>query len=303
MNDVVKGYALAIIASVTYGMNPLFTLPLYAEGMDANSVLFFRYLLALPILASLFKFNHANFTLFRREVYPLALMGLLMGVSSLTLFASYKYMDAGIASTLLFVYPIIVAVLMSLLFKEKLTWLTKGCIFTAFLGIMLLYKGSDGATLDPWGTCIVFVSALSYALYIIGVNQSGLREMPTIKITFYVLLFGLSVYLVGIVIQGGLTFPQTIWGWLSVVGLAALPTAMSLTATTTAVQYIGSTPTAILGALEPATAIFFGITIFDEVLTPRDCLGLFLIITAVSLVVAGTSLTKYINRLLKSYSK
>ena len=302
MNALVKGYFLAIIASVTYGMNPLFTLPLYAEGMDAHSVLFFRYLLALPILASLFKINHANFTLYRREVFPLALMGLLMGVSSLTLFASYQYMDAGIASTLLFVYPILVAVLMSLLFKEKLTWLTKGCIFMAFIGIMLLYKGSDGATLDPWGTFIVFVSAVTYAFYIIGVNQSGLREMPTIKITFYVLFFGLSVYVVGILVQGGLSTPQTPLGWLSLLGLAALPTAMSLTATTTAVQYIGSTPTAILGALEPATAIFFGITVFDEVLTARDCLGLVLIITAVSLVVAGSALTKYLKRLLQSHS-
>ncbi len=299
MSDMVKGYFLAIVASVTYGMNPLFTLPLYAEGMDAHSVLFFRYLLALPILASLFKLNHANFALYRREVFPLALMGLLMGVSSLTLFASYQYMDAGIASTLLFVYPILVAVLMSLLFKEKLTWLTKACIFTAFIGIMLLYKGSDGATLDSWGTFIVFVSAITYAFYIIGVNQSGLREMPTIKITFYVLFFGLSVYIVGILVQGGLSTPQTPLGWLSLLGLAALPTAMSLTATTTAVQYIGSTPTAILGALEPATAIFFGITVFDEVLTARDCLGLFLIITAVSLVVAGSALTKYLKRLLQ----
>ena len=50
MNTKTKGYILGIIAAAAYGMNPLFALPLYKAGMNPDSVLFFRYLFAIPVL-------------------------------------------------------------------------------------------------------------------------------------------------------------------------------------------------------------------------------------------------------------
>ena len=47
----IKGYLLAALAAATYGTNPVFAIPLYDDGMNANSVLLFRYLLSLPMLA------------------------------------------------------------------------------------------------------------------------------------------------------------------------------------------------------------------------------------------------------------
>ena len=103
MNAKIKGYTLGAIAAATYGMNPLFALPLYSDGMDADSVLFFRYLFAIPILGIMIKARGRSFRLNRREILPLVALGLLVAASSLTLFLSYNYMDAGIASTILFV--------------------------------------------------------------------------------------------------------------------------------------------------------------------------------------------------------
>ena len=171
MNVKAKGYMLGAIAAATYGMNPLFALPLYKVGMDPDSVLFFRYLFAIPILGIMIKARGRNFKLHRKEIFPLIIMGLLVALSSLTLFQSYNYMDAGIASTLLFVYPIMVALIMAVGFKEKITFQTILCILLALGGIALLYEGKDGATLSLTGTMLVMVSALSYAIYIVGVNQ------------------------------------------------------------------------------------------------------------------------------------
>ena len=67
--------------------------------------------------------------------------------------------------------------------------------------------------------------------------------------------------------------------------LASLPTVVSLMCTTTAIHHIGSTPTAILGALEPVTALFFGVTLFHEQLTPKIMLGILMVLTAVTLIV------------------
>ena len=170
MNAKAKGYLLGTVAAATYGMNPLFALPLYKAGMDPDSVLFFRYLFAIPILGVMLKARGRDFGLRRREVLPLIVLGLLVALSSLTLFLSYNYMDAGIASTLLFVYPIFVALIMAFWFREKLSMQTALCILLALGGIALLYESGDGATLDLTGTILVMVSALSYAIYIVGAH-------------------------------------------------------------------------------------------------------------------------------------
>lgn len=287
MNSKLKGYLWGAIGGATYGMNPLFTLPLYQEGMSPDSVLFFRYLFAIPILALMMKFTHVNFKITFREIPPLAFMGIMFALCSLTLFQSYNYMDAGIASTILFLYPILVALIMTFIFKEKLSPVTIFCLLMATAGIGLLYKGEDGATLSLVGTILVIISALTYAIYIVGINRTRLKKMNTIKVTFYVLLFGWSLFAVRSMIDGGILSPPAdkwfLWGNLLALGL--LPTAVSLLTTTIAIQHIGSTPTAILGALEPATAIFFGITVFNETLTFRETCGLVLIIVAVCIVV------------------
>lgn len=303
MNSKAKGYLLGAIAAATYGMNPLFALPLYETGMDPDSVLFFRYLFAIPLLGVMLKARGRTFRLKRGEVPPLLAMGLLVAVFSLTLFQSYNFMDAGIASTLLFVYPIMVALIMAFVFKEKLTLQTVLCIALALGGIGLLYKTADGSTLSLTGTALVMVSALSYAVYIVGINQSSLKHVATLKVTFYVLLFGVTLFLGRILYGGDLILPEKWYLWGNLIALAVFPTAISFLCTTGAIQYIGSTPTAILGALEPVTAILFGITVFGERLTLRESLGLALIITAVTSVIAGGGITAYLIRFRKMFPR
>lgn len=303
MNIKAKGYLLGAIAAATYGMNPLFALPLYKDGLDTDSVLFFRYLFALPILGLMLKARGRSFHVGAREIPLLAMFGLLFSISSLTLFESYKYMDAGIASTLLFVYPIMVAMIMAFFYGERLSLLTIGCIATAMCGICLLYNGTEGVTLSLTGTLLVTASALSYAVYIVGINRSHLKDMATLKVTFYVTLFGMSVFAARLLGGDGLHLPEKWYLWGNIVALGLFPTAISLLCTTAAIQYIGSTPTAILGALEPVTAIIFGVTVFGERLTLRDMAGIVLIIVAVGLVVAGGSITHHLVRFRKMFPR
>ena len=303
MNVKAKGYALGVVAAATYGMNPLFALPLYEAGMNPESVLFFRYLFAIPVLGAMIKLRGRDFKLKRKEVFPLIIMGLLMALSSLTLFQSYNYMEAGIASTLLFVYPIMVALIMAFLFKEKLTLQTILCIILALGGIALLYKGEDGSTLSLLGVLLVIVSALSYAIYIVAANRPLLREIATLKLTFYVLVFGFSLFLVRVDFGASLHVVDTWYLWGNLLALAVFPTAISFLCTTQAIQYIGSTPTAILGALEPLTAVFFGVTVFGESLTVRVGCGIMMIVFAVTIIVAGSNVTTYLVRFRKLFPK
>ena len=305
MNPKAKGFLLGAIAAAAYGMNPLFALPLYKAGMNPDSVLFFRYLFAIPLLGIMLKARGRNFRIQRKEIFLLIVMGILVAVSSLTLFESYNYMDAGIASTILFVYPIIVALIMTFVFKEKLKKLTVLCIFLALGGISLLYKSEDGTSLDLTGTLLVFVSALTYAIYIVGVNQPALKNVATLKVTFYVLLFGVFLFVLRLFCGKNLSVPDAdqwyLWG--NLLALAVFPTAISFLCTTSAIQYIGSTSTSILGALEPVTAIFFGVTVFGETLTAREGLGLVMVIVAVTFVIAGGGISAHMVRFRKLFPR
>ena len=314
INSKAKGFVCGAVAAATYGMNPLFTLPLYKEGMSVDSVLFYRYGFAVLILGILMKIQGQSFALKKNEILPLVVGGLLFSASSLLLFMSYKHMDAGIASTILFVYPLMVAVIMFLFFREKISLLTVFCILMALSGIGMLYKGDGGETLSLIGMLLVILSSLSYAIYIVGVNHSTLKLMSTAKLTFYALLFGLSIYIVRSNFCTELQAIPSLPAWGNILAMAFLPTVISLICTAISIHSIGSTSTAIMGALEPihsigststaimgalepVTALFFGVMIFGERLTPRLMLGILMILVAVTFIVVGKSVMEKINHL------
>ena len=299
MNIRTKGYIMGAVASAAYGTNPLFALPLFDEGMDSDSILFFRYLLAIPMMAMLIFIRKGNLAVRWREVPMLAAMGLLVATSSLTLFESLRFMDAGIASTMLFVYPVMVALIMAIFFGERMTLRTIACLALTVGGVMLLYRQSDGATISLKGSMLVMVSALSYALYIVGVNRSRLKDMDSLKITFYSLLVGMAAFGVRTGFGEQLVVPHNYRMWLEVGGLALFSTALSFAFITMAIHYIGSTPTAILGALEPVTAIIIGVTVFGETLSSRIVCGVMLIIAAVTMIVAGGSVSERLKALVR----
>lgn len=305
MNTKVKGYILAAISAATYGMNPLFALPLYDAGMDLYSVLFFRYLFAIPILAIMLKIRRRDFSISKADIVPLLILGVLFAMSSITLFSSYNFMDVGIASTILFVYPIMVALIMFIFFKEKISMKTVICIAVALVGIVLLCKSGSGAVVSAKGVAFVLASSLSYSIYIVYVNKSRIGKMATIKVTLYVLMAGLMVFVMRILFTGEVSVPpaEKWWLWGNVLALSIFPTVISLVCTTEAIQCIGSTPTAILGVLEPVTAVFFGIVVFGEVMTTRIVIGLLLIIISVTFVVAGGNVGKILLRLRKMFPK
>ena len=122
MSEKSKGTLCGIVAAVSYGMNPLGALSLYRAGINTNSVLFYRYGFAL-IIFGLWLTLHKKISLkiSLREAGVLMPLGVVFAISSLTLFQSYIYIGAGIASTILFIYPIMVALMMAMFFHERIS--------------------------------------------------------------------------------------------------------------------------------------------------------------------------------------
>lgn len=301
-SNKLKGIACGILAAVCYGTNPLGALPLYAEGVNTSSALCYRFVLAVLVLGLLQLAQGKSLAVSRKELAILAPLGVLMSTSSITLYLSFLYMDAGIASTLLFVYPVLVAVLMAVFFGERVTVTTSLAILLALFGIGLLYQGDGEATLSLTGVLLVMLSSLTYAVYIIWVNKSPLR-MSSMKLTFYVLLFGsLTITAFSFLSPGNrLMWPPSALAWGCGLLLALLPTVVSLVAMAISVREVGSTPTAIMGALEPVTAVIIGIFVFHESFTVRLACGIVLILAAVILIIAGKGINRHNLMRVKDY--
>ena len=287
MSPRAKGVACGIAAAVSYGMIPLFTLPLYSAGIGANSVLFYRYAIAVIISFILHKIIRKNsLKINLREGLCLFGMGLLFSMSSLTLFMSFKHIDAGLACTMLFVYPVMTALIMAVFFKERLNKSAIAAIAMATVGIFLLYNGGDNVRMNVKGAALVIASALSYAVYMVAIRQSRtLKTMDGAKLSFYVMLFGLAVFAANLSGTGlqKISRPSL---WLYPMALALLPTILSLETLTVSIKLIGPSSTAVLGALEPLTAIFIGILVFGEHITARIAIGIILVLSGVMLIAA-----------------
>ena len=296
LNRTSEGILLGIISAVFYGLNPLFALPLYEEGMNPDSVLFYRYGFAVVLLAVLLKLQRQSFSLSRKEIVPIAVMGLLFSASSLFLYLSFMYMDAGLACTILFVYPILVALIMFLFFHERLSFVGILCILLALTGILLLYRGDGDGGVSTTGVILVLFSSLSYAIYIVGVNKSSLKGLHTGKLTLFALLFGIVIYVVRLDFLTSLQPVPSVAAGIRLFSMAFFPTIVSLVCMTAAVHRIGSTVTAVLGALEPVTALVIGVLLFDETITPRITAGVILVIGAVTLIVLGDSTTNFLKK-------
>jgi len=297
-----KGYILAALAAASYGTNPAFAVPLYAQGMNPTSVLVMRYLCSLPILLLIIFARGQNLKLNRAEIVPVATLGILMGLSSLGLFESYKYMNAGIASTLLFMYPVMVALLMTFFYHEQFKVTTGLCLAIMAIGLIKLTNSEGDGSISLVGFLLVFLSSITYAIYIVLTNISHkIKSIPTVKLLFYQLLIGSVVFLFMLMVGEPLTIPAKTTGWINISALALIPTVMSLYCTTAAIHRIGSTPTAIFGALEPVTAVVLSVIILGQSMTMDEIIGGGLILAATTLVIASDPIDSALLRMKKMF--
>lgn len=281
------GYLAGFIAGVSYGTNPLFAKPLLESGVPVQVMLFFRYGISAAILAVWMLAKREQFRVKGNEIALLALLGILFACSSLFLFFSYEFIPSGLATTLVYLYPVFVALIMVFLrfYPSWQTWLS---IIATFGGILLLSSPSAGASIRIPGIILAVASALSYAFYLVIVNRSKrIKNVSEHTLTLYALLTGAFLFATIRALQGGGITEgiSTAADWGNLVGLAIVPTMISLLTLAVSSRYIGPTKTSILGVFEPLTAILIGTLLFGEPLTFKMGIGIALCVGAVVFMV------------------
>ena len=259
--------------------------------MTHSSILFYRFFVAAVMLGGVLFLARKSFRVTPEELFTLGWLSLLYTGSALFLFWGYDYLPSGVATTIIFLYPVFVAVIMAVFFGEKPSGFTYCAIVLALIGVGLLSGVGSAEGIQLKGVLIEIMSALSYGLYIVGVNQSSVKHMGALKLTFYVFLFDAVTFLLFAVWKGGLQPIPNGSGQLNLVLLALVPTVLSNLSLVYAIKNIGSTFASVVGAFEPVTAMAIGVLVFSEPFTRSLAWGLALIILAVSLIILAPVLT------------
>lgn len=290
MNARTKGFLAAVLSAASYGTNPIWGKYLYGYGLTTHTVLAFRFLATLLLLGGYLLWKREPVKLTKREGFILLSLGALFAASSLSLYGAFTKMDAGLACTILFIYPIMVAGLMALLFHEKPSRAIWLALAITVGGLFLLSSPGKAAVFSWNGFWLSILSAFTYAVYIIIVNQSGIGRLPPIRLTFFAMLPCVVCLILHSLL---LNTPESAIVWhlpasecyALVLCNAIFSTIMPLLALAVAVRKIGATNTSIVGALEPVAAVFFGVAIFHEAFTAKIFFGILLILVSVLLVV------------------
>ena len=284
------GYPAGIITGITYGLNPMFAVPLMNNGASIESILFFRYLFAVILLAAFLILTKQSFKITARQAGVLLALGLLYTSSSIFLFEAYNYIASGLATTLIFLYPVLVAIIMVFL-RVVPSWPVWLSIAATFGGVIIMTQGSGDESISLIGVALSLSSALVYALFIVIINRSkAIAQITNTVLTFYSLMVGAivfwsKIYFSDTAITAGIT---TTVDWLNLVGLALLPTIVSTATLAIATRNIGATKASVLGVFEPITAILIGTLMFNEPLTTNILLGIGIAIVAVTFMISVT---------------
>lgn len=284
------GYPAGIISGIAYGLNPLFAMPLMQDGASVESVLFFRYGFAVLILGAILMIDRQSFRVNMKQGGVLLVLGLLYTVSSIMLFSAYNYMPSGLATMIVFVSPVLVALMMVFL-KVVPSWQVWLAIAATFVGVIIMTQGGPAESINPIGVVLSLGSALAYALFVVIIYRNkSIGNISDSVLTFYSLLVGAVVFMVQVLCSGQhlMTGIDTNMDWLNLVGLAIFPTIISTATLAVASRNIGATKASVLGVFEPVTAIMVGTLVFGEPLTNNILIGMLIAMAAVTFMIVST---------------
>ena len=288
--NAIIGYPAGIITGITYGLNPLFAKPLMEAGASTEAILFFRYGIAVLLLGAYLVLKKESFRINLRQAGVLLGLGLLFSSSSAFLFEAYKYIASGLATTLVFLFPVMVAIIMVFL-KVVPSWPVWLSIAATFAGVMIMTGGSGSEPVNPTGVRFSIAAAFFYALFIVIINRSkAIASIPNSILTFYALLAGTVFFLTRCALKGEelMAGLDGFMPWVNLIGLAVLPTIVSTAGLAVATRNIGATKASVLGVFEPITAILIGTVVFGEVLTPNIIAGILISVVAVTFMIMLT---------------
>lgn len=280
------GFFLAIISGASFGLIPLFTIPVIATGMGYCSIILYRFLFGAIFMLAFLLYRQVSLRISWADFGRISMLSLLYIICAITLFVSYDYISSGVATSLIYTNPIWCTVIGLLFLHERLSPKKGVALVLATLGVMLLSGFfADDARFSAWGVFLGLCSGMGYGAYLVLLPRLKISKMPSLKLTFYIFFTAFlytAVYVLAF--EGGIHPITDTASWVNLLLLGLLPTAFSNICVTMALRIVDTTIVAILGAFEPLTAMVVGVLLLGETCGTATVAGGILILISVAML-------------------
>lgn len=276
-----RGLIYAILAGFIYGFTPILGKLSYMEGSNTLSLTFYRSLLSIPFIFGILKYKKIPLAITKQEIKKLAILSSLgPSLTAITLYGAYNYISVGMTTTIHYIYPVLVAAVSVIIFKEKISKEKILALVLSTIGVALFFEGSFSII----GVILALLSGVIYGAHLLYIDKSGLNAMYPFKISLFLSAFASIYMFIFGMISKTLVFNMSIKGWIYTLLVSIFVSVLANTLITMAVKNVGPTVTAIVGMFEPITSILLGIILLNEPFTLKNIFACILILTGVLII-------------------
>ncbi|MDR2140669.1 MAG: DMT family transporter [Deltaproteobacteria bacterium] len=283
------GTILVLLASVGFAGKTILTKLAYRYDVDPLTLLTSRVLMAGVFFLSILIFNLARgswvIQLSRKEWILVVILGLGgYYLSSYLDFLGLYYIDANLGRMILFLYPTMVVIINAIITRTPISSPTIICLLLCYSGLFMMMWPNLGNPQNNFilGTVYIFFSALTYALYLVGVDYFFRGK----SLNFFVsLIFGAAS--VGVIIHFLLARPlvsivQPLGFYWVVFLMSSLSTVIPIYALSSGLALVGAPRAAMLSMIGPVVTVFMGVYILDEKIVIIQMFGVMMMIVGVA---------------------
>lgn len=285
------GMLFVILSAVLFGLMPLFATQIYILGGNSLTLCLHRFLFSIPFLYLIIKVKYRmSLKVTHRQLGKIAVLSLGCAGTPLLLFQAYRYISSGMATTIHFVYPILVLLGCAVVYHEKITLHKKICAALCVLGIMGFYSPGETGALP--GVVLAFLSGVTYAFYVLYYSRGGLSDISSYKLSFYLSAFSsFYVFVIGL-FTGNMVLKLPLRAWILSVAFAFMVSVLATVAFQTGTKITGPQKASMLSTFEPLTSVVVGAVLLGETLTLKAAAGIVCILLAVLLLALGDRKTQ-----------
>lgn len=279
-SDKIKGIFYIVIASIAFGIMPILAKLAYKGGANAINTLALRFTFSSIILFIYIKTKKLSLRVSKEQIKLILFMGVIgYSMTSILLFVSYNYIDVGIAGMILHTYPLMVMILSIIIYKEKFKLKKFLYLMVTTIGVFIMLDVKVG-NINTVGVILVLLSALCYAIYVLGASNDKVKNIDSYVMTFYISIISAIVGSTTGIVTNSFNNPINFYGIIAILLIAFISTVVALMAFLKGVKLIGPTNSAIFSALEPIVSLVLGVIVLGESISIKIIIGSTIIILA-----------------------